>query len=150
MDVAFRLADVADIDLLVKFMREFYEFDGLAFEEEVARSALRQILGDDSFGRVWLIQVGGSPAGYVVLTPGFSLMYGGRDAFVDELYVRAEHRGRGVGRRALEFVEGVCRTLGVRALHLEVGRGNTTAQAVYRRLGFQDHDQYLLTKPVAR
>jgi diamine N-acetyltransferase len=149
MDLAFRLAGLTDIDLLVEFMREFYEFDQHTFDEQVARSALRKLLRDDSFGRGWLIQIDGSEIGYVVLTLGFSLIYGGRDAFIDELYIRAEHRGRGIGRRTLEFIEGACRSLGVGALHLEVGRGNTNAQAVYRKFGFEDHDQYLMTKLVA-
>lgn len=149
MDVAYRPAGMTDVDLLVELMREFYEFDHLIFDEQVARSALQKILCDDLCGRVWLIQIDGSSIGYVVLTLGFSLMYGGRDAFIDEFYIRAEHRRRGVGIKALEFVEGACRSLGVQALHLEVGRGNTNAQAVYRKFGFEDHDQYLMTKRVA-
>jgi DNA-binding CsgD family transcriptional regulator len=115
MDVAFKIAEVADIDLLVEFMREFYEFDRLAFEEATARSALRKILSDHSFGRVWLIQLDGSFVGYVVLTLGFSLMYCGRDAFIDEFYIRAAHRGQGIGKRTLEFIESACRSLGVKA-----------------------------------
>ncbi len=146
MDISFRLADVADIDLLAEFMREYYEFDHLAFDERVARFALRKILSDASFGRIWLIQKAESPIGYVVLTFGFSLVYGGRDAFIDEFYIRAEHRGHGIGRRSLEFVEDACRALGVQALHLEVERDNTNAQAVYRKFGFEDHAQYLMTK----
>lgn len=148
-DVAFKPAGAADIDLLAEFMREFYEFDGLAFDDGAARSALRQILSDDALGRVWLIQVDKVAVGYVVLTLGFSLEFHGRDAFVDEIYVRPDARGRGVGRRALEFAEEACRSLGVRALHLEVGRDNTNAQAVYRRLGFEEHDRYMMTKWVA-
>lgn len=148
MDVAFKLAGVADVDVLVGFVREFYEFERLVFDEQSARTALRKILSDDSLGRAWLIQVDSSPVGYVVLTLGFSLVYGGRDAFVDEFYIRAEQRGRGVGRRTLEFVEDACRAFGVRALHLEVGRENTNAQAAYRKFGFEDHEQYLMTKPV--
>lgn len=149
MDVTFRLAGVSDVGPLLEFMREFYEFDRLAFDGRAARSALQKILGDDSLGRVWLIEVDGSPVGYVALTLGFSLEFHGRDAFVDELYVRAEHRGRGVGKRTLEFVEGACRSLGVRALHLEVGSANANAQAVYRKFGFEGHDRHLLTKRVA-
>ena len=146
MDVAFKLAEVADVELLVEFMREFYEFDQHAFDEGAARSALRQILNDDSLGRVWLIQVNGKPIGYAVLTLGFSLIYHGRDAFIDEIYVRESYRGRGIGQRALQYVEDACRSLGVRALHLEVGRDNANAQTVYRKFGFEDHDQYLMTK----
>lgn len=146
MEITFKSADAGHVDLLVEFMREFYEFDRHAFDDGVARTALREILGDDSFGRVWLIEVDGSAVGYVVLTLGFSLLYHGRDAFIDEIYVRESYRGRGVGRRSLQFVEGVCRELGVRALHLEVGRTNANAQAVYRRAGFVDHDSQLMTK----
>jgi ribosomal protein S18 acetylase RimI-like enzyme len=149
MDVACKPANVDDIGLLLEFMREFYELDHVTLDEQAARSAVQQILSNDSFGRVWLIQVDGNPIGYIVLTLGFSLEFQGRDAFIDEIYIRAAHRGRGVGRRAIEFVEGVCCSLGVRALHLEVERENKSAQAMYRKVGFADQDSYLMTKYVA-
>jgi ribosomal protein S18 acetylase RimI-like enzyme len=150
MDISFRLADVVDIDLLVEFMQEFYEAEHLAFDDQVARTALQKILSDDSLGRIWLIQLDSIPIGYVVLTLGFSLEFHGRDAFIDEIYIRAQYQGRGIGRRGLEFIEDGCRSLGVRALHLEVERDNTKAQAVYRKFGFKDHDRYLLTKWIRR
>jgi ribosomal protein S18 acetylase RimI-like enzyme len=149
MNVACKPANVDDIGLLLEFMREFYELDHVTLDEQAARSAVQQILSNDSFGRVWLIQVDGNPIGYIVLTLGFSLEFQGRDAFIDEIYIRAVHRGRGVGRRAIEFVEGVCCSLGVRALHLEVERENKSAQAMYRKVGFADQDSYLMTKYVA-
>lgn len=67
MDLAFKPAGITDIDLLAEFMREFYEFDHLSFDEQLARTALRQLLSDDSLGRVWLIQSAGNSIGYVVL-----------------------------------------------------------------------------------
>ena len=149
MDVTFKLANVDDIGLLIEFMREFYELDHVTLDEQAARSALQLILSNDSFGKVWLIQVDGNPIGYIVLTLGFSLEFQGRDAFIDEIYIRAAHRGRGIGRRAIEFVEGACCSLGVRALHLEVERENKSAQAMYRKVGFADQDSYLMTKYVA-
>jgi GNAT superfamily N-acetyltransferase len=84
-----------------------------------------------------------------VLTFGYSLEFHGRDAFVDELYLQEGARGRGTGRQALEFLAGVCSDLGVRALHLEVVRGNEAAQRLYRGFGFEDHDRYLMTKWVS-
>lgn len=39
MDVAFKLADVADVSLLIEFMGEFYELDHLTFDEQAVRSA---------------------------------------------------------------------------------------------------------------
>jgi ribosomal protein S18 acetylase RimI-like enzyme len=146
VEPAFRLAEHADRDLILGFMRAYYVHDHLPFDERMARNALEGFLGDPSLGRLWLILDGVEAIGYVALTLGYSLEYHGRDAFVDELFVRASHRGMGVGRAALRFAEAACRNLGVRALHLEVERANVTAQNLYRKAGFDDHDRYLMTK----
>ncbi len=146
MSVTFKPASPADTELLLALMRDFYDLEHIEFVEADARRALSQILSDESLGRVWLIESGSEPAGYSVLTLGFSLEFKGRDAFLDELYLRAEFRGRGFGKRALEVAEAACRELGVRALHLEVERANVAAHELYRRSGFKEHDRHLMTK----
>lgn len=148
METTFVIATQADLEILVQFMREYYEFDHLPFDEQVARAAVEQFIGDNSLGCLWLIHYDAEAVGYLVLTLGYSLEYGGRDAFIDEVYIRASHRGRGVGQRALAFAEETCRSLDVRALHLEVERENTNAHALYRKVGFVNHDRYLLTKRI--
>ncbi|HJY80185.1 MAG TPA: GNAT family N-acetyltransferase, partial [Candidatus Binatia bacterium] len=149
METIFRIATSADIEIVVQFIHEYYEFDHLPFDEQVARVALTKFVGDESLGRVWLISYEDEAVGYLVLTLGYSLEYGGRDAFIDEVYIRASHRGRGIGQSALAFVEDVCRSLGVRVLHLEVERANTSAYGLYRKVGFVDHDRCLMTKRIS-
>jgi ribosomal protein S18 acetylase RimI-like enzyme len=139
-------AEAANIELLVVFMRDFYLHEALTFDEAAARQALQQLIGNPFFGRIFLLELAGEKIGYTVLTFGFSLEFHGRDAFVDELYIVAEHRGRGIGKQTLDFLAGVCRAESIAALHLEVERANTIAQEVYRKQGFKDHDRYLLTK----
>ncbi|MBW3630746.1 MAG: GNAT family N-acetyltransferase [Gemmatimonadetes bacterium] len=150
MSVRFSLAGPADEVLVLSLMREFYELEHLTFVEEPARAALRQILESHTYGSIALIHSGEELAGYLVLTFGFSLEFHGRDALVDELYVREPFRGRGAGTLSLAFVEELCRTEGVHALHLEVDRANESAQRLYHRAGYQDHDRYLLTKWLER
>lgn len=146
MDARFDPAAPADADLLLAMMRELYEHDGTHMDAERHRAALAGLLAQPAYGRAWVIRVGDEPAGYMVLTLGYSLEFAGRDAFVDELYFRAPFRGAGLGRRAVETAEAACREMGVRALHLEVERSNVSAQGFYRRMGFRDHDRYLLTR----
>jgi ribosomal protein S18 acetylase RimI-like enzyme len=148
MKTTFKIAECADIETLLEFIREYYEFDYLLFDEQVARAALTKFVGDESLGRVWLISYEDEAIGYLILTLGYSLEYGGRDAFIDEVYIRESHRGREMGQRALTFAEDACRSLGVRALHLEVERANTNAHGLYRKAGFVDHDRYLMTKRI--
>jgi ribosomal protein S18 acetylase RimI-like enzyme len=146
MKPTFRQAERADIELLLGFVREYYAFDGHSYERESVRAALDRLLGDPSLGQIWLICDGQEPIGYVVLALGYSIEYRGRDAFVDELYLRESYRGRGIGTQTFAFLEAAGRALGVRALHLEVEHHNTGAQRFYRAIGFYDQERYLMTK----
>jgi len=146
MEINCRLAKPSDAELLMKFIQEFYEYDRHLFDDYTVRTALIKLLNDESLGRVWLIQATNEAIGYIVLTFGYSLEYGGRDAFIDEFYIRESHRGQGVGRKTIEFVERVCPSLGIQALHIEVERNNTAAQRFYRKVEFEDRDSYLMTK----
>jgi diamine N-acetyltransferase len=150
MDPAFRAARPHDLPLVLRLMEGFYRDTDTPFREEAAGQALAALVADPSLGRLFLIETGGTPAGYVVLTLGFSLEFLGRDAFVDELYVTPEHRGRGLGPAAIRFLESVATPLGVRALHLEVGPDNERASGLYRRAGFEDRHHHLMTKLLPR
>lgn len=152
-DPTFRVARESDLDTVLTFMEELSRQDQLpdqrAFDPVRAKSALTVLVNDPSRGTVWLICDGDAPVGYFALTFGYSLEFHGRDAFIDEIYIRPTYRGHGWGTRAMSLAEAVALTANVRAVHLEVGRGNIAAQAFYRKAGYADHDRYLMTKWIA-
>jgi ribosomal protein S18 acetylase RimI-like enzyme len=125
-------------------MRGYYAHDRIDLDENAAREALLGPLDDPGIGRVWLIEDSGKPVGYVVALFGWSLEFHGRDAFLDELFIDPEFRGRGHGRRAMALVEAELAALGVRALHLEVERANSGAQRFYSSLGFADRSRFFM------
>ncbi len=126
-------------------MRDYYAFDGHHYDREPARAALLGLLNNPAFGSVWLILDSDCPVGYVVLCHGYSLEFLGRDAFIDELYLVESYRGRGWGKRTMQFVQEEAERQGIRAIHLEVVRRNTAALKFYLKLGFEDHDHHLMT-----
>jgi ribosomal protein S18 acetylase RimI-like enzyme len=141
-----RVATAADVDGLCELMRENYAEAGYPFDPAAARECFAAIARGPALGRTWVLAADGALVGYAVLLFGYSLEYRGRDAFVDDVYLAPAQRGRGLGRTLLEQVEAAARELGVRALHLEVERTNTAAQALYRRRGFRDTERLLMTK----
>ncbi|HEX7243291.1 MAG TPA: GNAT family N-acetyltransferase [Longimicrobiaceae bacterium] len=137
-----------DVPQLVALMAEFYAESDYPLPAEAAARAFEHLLADPRLGRVWLLVADGEPAGYVVLTWGFSMEYGGLRGFVDDLFVRAEHRGRGLAAAALAEVRRTAEALGVRALDVEVGPENDAARRVYARAGFEDTGRMLLAQPL--
>jgi len=150
MEPQFRPANESDTEMLITLMSELYKHDNSYFDEANTRKALPKIFSDESAGRVFMILLGEEIVGYTVLTFGFSLEFHGRDAFIDELYLCEPYRKQGLGRKTISFLEEICKSYGVDALHLEVERENTNAQGVYRRIGFKDHSRYLMTKWLTR
>jgi len=148
----FREATREDEGVLFPMMRRLAEQEPgkIPFDEDAAREAFRKLLGVPAFGRIWLFSEGGSPAGYIILTVGFSFEFHGYDAFIDELYVEPAVRRRGFGREAVAFLEARAREMGVNAVHLEVDDGNDPAFELYRRSGYKDHDRHLMTKWLKR
>jgi len=80
-----RKARPGDLQALVALMAEFYGEFGYPLNRQRAAGAFTAILSDDRLGHVWLIQADAEDVGYVVVTFGFSMEYGGRNAFLDDL-----------------------------------------------------------------
>lgn len=132
-------------ETLAAFMRAFCIEDGHAYGSANA-AALDALVADPGNGRAFLILQDGTPVGYAVLCFGFSLEFGGRDAFLDEFYVVPQARGRGVASRALDLLVEAARADGVRALHLEVMDGNDRAAGLYGRCGWMARPSRLMTR----
>jgi len=139
----FRLATAADLQTLLELESAFYAHEGYPFDRARNEQSMRRLIGDASLGRLFVI---GDGDGYMVLTFGFSIEFGGRDAFVDELYVAPQARGQGLGNEALHVAERACAEAGVATLHLEVEHVNARAKALYERHGYYAHDRHLMSK----
>ncbi len=146
---AAREARPDDVPRLVALMAEFYAESGYPLPEAAAARTFAALLAEPRLGRVWLLEADGEPAGYVVLTVSFSMEYGGLRGFVDDLFVRAAYRRRGLASAALAAVRRAAESLGVRALLVETGAENDAARRVYARAGFADAGRLLLTVPLA-
>ena len=141
----FRRAAAEDVPALLDLQQRFYAEEGYPYDRAKMERGMRELIGDPSLGRLFIADSGAAGA-YLVVTFGFSLEFGGRDAFVDELYVAGDSRGLGLGAYALQLAEEACREAGIHALHLEVEHVNARARALYERSGYQAHDRHLMTK----
>ena len=138
-----------DLETTLALPALFHAEDGIAVAADTRREALAALLADPRLGGVWLSLIDDHTIGYVALCHGWSLELGGRDAFIDELFVLPEHRGRGLGGALLTAAIEAAEAADVRAFHLEIADGKPEAQGLYRKLGFQPRPYRLMTRASA-
>jgi GNAT superfamily N-acetyltransferase len=145
-DGAIRRATAADADAIASLAKAFHAEDRHPLTA-LGVSALIAMLHDAELGRILALTANKCICGYGALCFGYSVEYGGRDAFIDDIYVAPELRGRGYGTRLFAALEAEARAAGCRALHLEIMPGNR-AEQWYRRLGYGDRASLLLSKRI--
>ncbi|UWR05903.1 N-acetyltransferase [Ruegeria sp. B32] len=144
MSAALRLARPEDLDRLMGLVAAFHAEAGIEQDPDQRRDALMPILEGIPHGCIYLIGPSRAPLGYIILTFGWSVEFGGMDGFVDEIYIRPAIRGRGIATEVLLDLPKALAGAGLTALHLEVDRTNEAAQKLYLRTGFKPRDRYML------
>ncbi|WP_204114079.1 GNAT family N-acetyltransferase [Shimia biformata] len=144
MTTALHLARPADIDVLLPLVGAFHAEEGIALDDDDRRAGLMPLLEGIPHGAVYLIGPQRAPVGYVVVTFGWSIEFGGMDSFIDELFIRPAVRRRGMAGDVLIALPNALAEAGVKAIHLEVDSDNESARRLYSRAGFELRDRYAL------
>ena len=144
MSAALTLATPEHFDRLDALVAAFHAEEGITLSDDARAAGLQPLLDGIPHGAAYLIGPPRAPIGYVVVTFGWSIEFGGMDGFVDEIFIRPGVRGRGIATEVLLALPRTLGGAGVKALHLEVASDNTTAQRLYARAGFRLRDGYHL------
>lgn len=142
------LARVEDLPKLLPLVAAFHDHQGFGTTAEQQHDAILPLLEGSPHGAIWLVGPRRAPVGYVVVSFGWSVEFGGLDAMVDEIYIRNAVRGRGMGGEALDGLAKALKEGGIRALHLEAKQEDDTLARFYKRARFVARDGYVLMSRV--
>ena len=147
MPIYISRATPADLESLLPLMRHMQKDDPWSeiFDESAVRANLAELLQNPVYGVIYLVREENAPIAYLVICFDYSIEYRGKGAWIDELFVEAAHRGKGIGTQLLDLAGTASREHSAKFLHLEVTHGNPALE-LYRRRGFLDHQRYLMSK----
>ncbi|GAA0732073.1 hypothetical protein GCM10009430_44910 [Aquimarina litoralis] len=133
---------------VLEMMTSFNKMEGYEFDPIGREKNLLEFTSNESLGRLYVIKLQQQTIGYLVLAFGFSFEYKGRDAFIDEFYIKPAYRNKGIGGSTLDFIASESKKLGIQALHLEVEPHNVHANKLYLSKGYRSNNRKLMTKTI--
>jgi GNAT superfamily N-acetyltransferase len=127
-----RPAVEADVPELVAMIRELADFENLSDQVSVTEDDLaRTLFGPEAMAQDWVVEDGGGLVGHALWFRTFSTFLGQTGIWLEDIYVRPGHRGKGYATELLTQLRQ--ETQG--RLEWEVLEWNVPAMDFYERLG---------------
>lgn len=144
-NVTLTLANETHTNILLPLVRDYHKFENIKMSDTSRTKAFAPLLLKESpFGRIWLIKLDEIVVGYIAVCFGYSIEFCGRDAFIDEFFLKEKLRQQGIGTKVIELVKNHAVSFNIVALHLEVARNNQKAEEFYTKSGFSRRERYNL------
>ena len=136
-----RVAGPDDVDVVARLLCDFRDHERRHWPpDEHMRAGVERLIGRDD-GEFLL--GGDPPMGIVQLRYRYGVWWDAEDCCVEDVFVREEARGTGLGRALVAFAIERARERGCRRLELDTGDDNAPAQGLYRSLGFRDNGVFM-------
>ncbi|HEU0234236.1 MAG TPA: GNAT family N-acetyltransferase [Gallionella sp.] len=147
MGIEVAQAEIGDLEQLADLLAELFTLESdFRPDREKQLRGLRLILDNPALGRLFVLRDQSRVAGMANVLITVSTAEGCRAAVLEDVIVRDEYRGKGLGRRLVEHVFTWAKTGGMTRITLLADRDNKAALDFYRKLGFDRSHMVVLRR----
>ena len=145
MNTVIRPMEERDRERVLGMMRAFYASPAVLSDgsEEIFTADFDACVGENPFLEGYVFEEAGELSGYAMAAKSFSTEFGRQCVWIEDLYIREEYRGRGIGTLFLDFI--IKKYPGA-VFRLEVEEDNAGAVKVYKKRGFEFLDYEEMVK----
>jgi GNAT superfamily N-acetyltransferase len=143
MTLSIRSATPADLRLIAKFIRDLAEYEKLAHEVRFEEAVLgERLFGVRPYAEVLIGEIDGTPQGFALFFHNFSTFEGKPGIYLEDLFVRPEARGSGLGKALLQRLAQLALERDCARLEWWVLDWNDPAIQFYKALGAKPMDEW--------
>lgn len=126
----------SDREAVISMMRVFYSSEAVATDgsEEIFHQDFENCVNESPYLEGYMFEADGQIQGYAMAAKSFSTEFGKPCIWIEDLYIKEEYRGLGLGSRFLNYIK---QKYPASILRLEVEKENARAVRVYEKSGFE-------------
>jgi GNAT superfamily N-acetyltransferase len=141
--IAIRPATRADLSLIAQFIRDLAEYELLAHEVRFDEAVLgERLFGPRPYAEVLIGEIDGVAQGFALFFHNFSTFEGRPGIYLEDLFVRPDARGSGLGKALLGKLAALAVERDCARLEWSVLDWNTPAIDFYKALGAKPMDEW--------
>lgn len=137
-----RRALESECGLILNFIKELAEFEKLLHEVEATEEMIRKNIFEKRIAEVIFAELNGEPVGFALFFHNFSTFVGKPGIYLEDLYVKPEYRGKGIGKGLLIYLARLAKERGCGRFEWAVLNWNEKAISFYRSLGAKPMNEW--------
>src|SRR5262249_37770695 len=143
--ISVRYAQEHEVQIILQFIRDLAEYEHLEHEVVATEETLRETLfGRRPYAEVVFACLGEQPVGFALFFHNYSTFLGRPGIYLEDLFVRPEARGHGVGKRLLSWLAATAVSRDCGRLEWSVLDWNEPSIRFYRNLGAASMDDWTI------
>ena len=147
MNLSIRVATPTDLPLIAQFIRDLADYERLAHEVRFDEAVLgERLFGARPYAEVLIGEIDGSPQGFALFFHNFSTFEGKPGVYLEDLFVRPEARGAGLGKALLQRLALLAVERDCARLEWAVLDWNEPSIAFYKSLGARMMDEWTVMR----
>ena len=147
MALAIRPATPDDLPLIAELIRALADYEKLAHEVRFDEATLgEKLFGPRPYAHVLLGEIDGAPMGFALFFHNISTFEGRPGIYLEDLFVRPEARGLGLGKALLAELARIAVERGCARLEWWVLDWNAPSIGFYRSLGARPMDEWTVMR----
>ena len=147
MTLSIRPATRDDLPLIAQFIRDLADYEKLAHEVRFDEATLgEKLFGARPYAEVVIGELNGAPQGFALFFHNFSTFEGRPGIYLEDLFVRPEARGSGLGKALLIHLAALCTERDCARLEWSVLDWNAPAIGFYQSLGARMMDEWTVMR----
>ena len=147
MTLAIRSARPGEAGLVLGFIRELAEYEKLLHEVVATEAEIEAALfGDHPKAFCDIAEWDGEPVGFAVWFYTYSTFSGRHGIWLEDLFVRPEHRGQGIGKALMVRLAKRCVDEGLSRFAWWVLNWNEPSRVFYRSIGAKAQDEWTVKR----
>ena len=136
-------ATTHDIPLILSFIKELADYEKLLHEVVATEETLKETLfGDKSHAEVVIGCLDNKPVSFALFFHNFSTFLGRPGIYLEDLFVKPEARGKGIGQKMLGYLANLAKERKCGRLEWWVLDWNETAINFYKKIGAKPMDEW--------
>lgn len=136
-------ASSKDVPLILSFIKELAEYEKLLHEVIATEEILQETLfGDKTHAEVLIGYLNHKPISFALYFHNFSTFLGRPGIYLEDLFVKPEARGKGIGQKMLAYLAHLAKSRKCGRLEWWVLDWNETAIGFYKRIGARPMDEW--------